>query len=66
MTQTFTNWTDYDNWLVLNYEQYAVISLNEENSIITAEYIKKEDWEKQQREAETAQTQASAATEPSA
>ena len=66
MTQTFTNWTDYDNWLVLNYEQYAVISLNEENSIITAEYIKKEDWEKQQREAETAQMQASAAAEPSA
>ncbi len=66
MTQTFTNWTDYDNWLVLNYEQYAVISLNEENSIITAEYIKKEDWEKQQREAETAQTQTSATAEPSA
>ncbi len=58
MTQTFSNWTEYDNWLVKNYEQYAITSVNEENSTVTAEFIEKAEWEalvrKEESESETA------------
>ncbi len=61
MTQTFSTWTEYDNWLVKNYEQYALTSVNEENGAVTAEFIEKSEWEARQRreeaEAATAQTE---------
>lgn len=48
MTQTFDNWTDYDNWLIQNYDKYAVTNLNEENGKVTAEYMDKSEWEASQ------------------
>lgn len=65
MTQTFSNWTEYDNWLVKNYEQYALTSVNEENGAVTAEFIEKAEWEAIQRkeEAETAAAQSETKSE---
>ncbi len=51
MTETFENWTDYDNWLTQNYEAYAIINLNESDGKIVAEYMDKAEWEKQEKEA---------------
>ncbi len=52
MTQSFSSWTEYDNWLVQNYEQYAIVCVNEENGKVNAEYIEKGEWEKMQKEEE--------------
>ncbi len=52
MTQTFANWTEYDNWLVKNYEQYALTSVNEENGAVVAEFMEKTEWEALQRKEE--------------
>ncbi len=49
MTQTFSSWTDYDNWLIQNYDKYAVISLDENSGKISAEYIEKSEWEAEQK-----------------
>lgn len=49
MTQEFENWTEYDNWLIQNYEQYAFTSLNEINGKIVVEYMSKEEWENIQK-----------------
>lgn len=38
MTETFTDWTAYDAWLVKNYEQFSVYKLDETDGTITAEY----------------------------
>lgn len=46
MTMTFENWTAYDQWLIANYEQYAVYKVNEVNGKIEIEYCAKEDFEK--------------------
>ncbi|MCQ2576834.1 MAG: hypothetical protein MJ162_08810 [Treponema sp.] len=29
MTQVFDNWTDYDNWLVQNYENNSIYKIEE-------------------------------------
>lgn len=50
MTQTFSGWNEYDNWLVQNYANYAVTSLNEEQGKIVAEIIEKAEWEKMQKD----------------
>ena len=50
MTETFDNWTDYDAWLVQNYEQYAMTSLNEIDGKVVVEYLEKAEWEKQQKD----------------
>lgn len=50
MTESFNNWTDYDAWLVQNYDKYAMTSLNEVDGKVVVEYIDKSEWEKQQRE----------------
>ncbi len=52
MTQTFANWTEYDNWLVKNYEQYALTSVIEENGAVVAEFMEKTEWEALQRKEE--------------
>ena len=52
MTQSFSSWTEYDNWLVKNYEQYAIVSVNEEDGKVNAEYVEKAGWEKMQKEEE--------------
>ena len=38
MTETFSDWTSYDAWLVKNYEQYAVYKLDEKDGKVVAEY----------------------------
>ncbi len=53
MTQSFSSWTEYDNWLVKNYEQYAIVSVNEEDGKVNAEYVEKAEWEKMQKEEES-------------
>lgn len=57
MTQSFSSWTEYDNWLVQNYEKYAVTSLNEEAGNVTAEYVEKAEWERMQKEQESKNNQ---------
>lgn len=52
MTQSFGSWTEYDNWLIQNYDKYAVISLNEDQGKISAEFIEKSEWEANQKKAE--------------
>lgn len=52
MTETFNFWTDYDNWLIQNYDKYAITSLNEAQGKIIAEYQDKVEWEKAQIDAE--------------
>ena len=52
MTQSFGSWTEYDNWLIQNYDKYAVISLNEDQGKISAEFIEKSEWEPNQKKAE--------------
>ena len=51
MTESFDTWTAYDNWLIQNYEKYAMTSLNEINGKVVVEYMPKADWEKQEKEA---------------
>ena len=38
---TFDNWTDYDNWLIANYAENSVFSVNEVNGKIEIEYCDK-------------------------
>ena len=38
MTETFSDWTSYDAWLVKNYEQYSVYKLDEKDGKVVAEY----------------------------
>ena len=49
MTETFNNWTEYDAWLIQNYEQYAMTNLNEIDGKVVVEYVTKEEWEKDQK-----------------
>jgi len=44
MTQSFESWTDYDNWLVQNYEKYSVYKLEEVEGKVLAEYCEKKDF----------------------
>ncbi|MCR5495763.1 MAG: hypothetical protein K6F15_09010 [Treponema sp.] len=41
MKQIFDDWTSYDTWLIANYAEYSIISLNEVDGKIVAEYIDK-------------------------
>ena len=39
MKETFADWTAYDDWLIKNYNDFAVYKLDEnEDHTITAEY----------------------------
>ena len=45
--EQFSNWTEYDDWLIQNYEGISVVELNEmEDKKIKVVYAKKEDYEK--------------------
>lgn len=50
MTQTFENWTAYDDWLIQNYDAYSIYKVEEKDGKIFVEYMEKAEWEKQQRE----------------
>ena len=44
MEQTFETWTDYDNWLVQNYDQFAIYKVEEQGGKIQIQYCPKEDF----------------------
>ncbi len=46
MEMTFDNWTDYDNWLVQNYDQFDVYDVSENQGKIQIKYCTKEDFKK--------------------
>ena len=50
MTQTFENWTEYDDWLIQNYDAYSIYKVDEKDGKIFVEYMEKEEWEKLQKE----------------
>ena len=44
MTQTFDSWTDYDTWLVQNYENNSIYKVEEADGKVTIEYCAKPDF----------------------
>ena len=44
MEQTFESWTDYDNWLVQNYDQFAVYKVEEQGGKVQIQYCPKADF----------------------
>ncbi len=50
ITKEFPNWTEYDDWLIQNYNDFAVVNLNEADGKIKVEYMKKEDWNQSQKQ----------------
>lgn len=50
MTQTFDNWTEYDNWLIVNYDKYAIYNIIDSEGRITAEYMDKDEWLRLEKE----------------
>ncbi|MCR5171908.1 MAG: hypothetical protein K6B73_03465 [Treponema sp.] len=49
MKMEFNSWTDYDDWLIQNYNDFAVTSVNEADGKIVVEYMNKADWDSQQK-----------------
>ena len=49
MKMEFNSWTDYDDWLIKNYNDFAVTSVNEVDGKIVVEYMNKADWDVQQK-----------------
>ena len=53
----FSNWTEYDDWLMQNYDDFAITSVEENNGKIEIKYMKKTDWETvQKKERENAKS----------
>ena len=44
MTQTFDSWTDYDNWLIQNYDNNSIYKVEEAGGKIQIEYCAKSDF----------------------
>ena len=44
MTQTFDTWTDYDTWLVQNYDENSIYKIDEIDGKIQIEYCLKADF----------------------
>lgn len=49
MKMEFNSWTDYDDWLIQNYNDFAITSVNEVDGKIVVEYMNKADWDAQQK-----------------
>lgn len=45
----FSNWTEYDDWLMQNYDEFAITSVEENNGKIEIKYMKKSDWDSVQK-----------------
>lgn len=41
MKQTFENWTSYDDWLIINYNNFNMLSVQEVDGKIEIEYEEK-------------------------
>ncbi len=48
----FSDWTEYDNWLIENYANYSILKANEENKKIFVEYCQKAQWVAEKNAAE--------------
>ena len=46
----FSNWTEYDDWLMQNYDEFAITSVEENNGKIEIKFMKKSEWETVQKE----------------
>ena len=44
LTQSFDDWTSYDEWLIQNYNDYGITSVEEENGKINIKYMEKAQW----------------------
>ncbi|MCR4899416.1 MAG: hypothetical protein K5907_01190 [Treponema sp.] len=44
MVMDFESWTDYDNWLVQNYENFSIYKVEEASGKIHIEYCNKADF----------------------
>lgn len=44
LQEQFANWTEYDDWLVQNYQDYSVFSVNEQNGQVIIEYCKRDEF----------------------
>ena len=49
MKMEFNSWTDYDDWLIQNYNDFAITSVNEVDGKIVVGYMNKADWDAQQK-----------------
>ena len=45
MTMDFENWTAYDDWLIENYDKYAITSLKDNGGAVSIEYCDKDAWQ---------------------
>lgn len=45
MTMTFDTWTDYDTWLVQNYDNNSIYKVEEVDGKINIEYCAKADFQ---------------------
>ena len=45
----FSNWTEYDDWLMQNYDEFAITSVEENNGKIEIKFMKKSDWDSVQK-----------------
>ncbi len=46
----FNSWTEYDNWLIENYQNHGIFSVNEVDGKIKVEMCAKADWPKLKEE----------------
>jgi hypothetical protein len=44
MNQNFDSWTDYDNWLIENYDQFSIYKVEEKDGKVNIEYCAKADF----------------------
>ena len=42
---SFSNWTEYDDWLVKNYSENSIFKVNEIDGKIEAEYCAKSEFQ---------------------
>ncbi|MCR5605539.1 MAG: hypothetical protein K6F69_01810 [Treponema sp.] len=42
--EEFDNWTSYDDWLIQNYDKYAIFNLENKDGKVFIEYCAKDDF----------------------
>lgn len=55
---SFTNWTEYDDWLVKNYSENAIFKVDEIEGHIEIEYCAKSEFQAEMRREDEAKAQA--------
>lgn len=46
---SFTNWTEYDDWLVKNYAENSIFKVNEVDGKIEVEYCDKSEFQEEMK-----------------